>query len=74
MLPNNGMKVVLHSWAHAGGFVFGAILGPLLGLFGPIEVIPARLMLKAGHAMSSLGQGSVIIGSTILAVVRSATE
>jgi len=22
-------------WAHAGGFVFGAILGPLLGLFGP---------------------------------------
>ncbi|MER3478678.1 MAG: rhomboid family intramembrane serine protease, partial [Leptolyngbya sp. ERB_1_2] len=20
-------------WAHAGGFVFGAILGPLLGLF-----------------------------------------
>jgi membrane associated rhomboid family serine protease len=21
-------------WAHAGGFVFGAILGPLLGLFG----------------------------------------
>lgn len=22
-------------WAHAGGFVFGAILGPLLGLFDP---------------------------------------
>ena len=22
-------------WAHAGGFVFGAVLGPLLGLFGP---------------------------------------
>lgn len=22
-------------WAHAGGFVFGAILGPLLGLFSP---------------------------------------
>jgi membrane associated rhomboid family serine protease len=22
-------------WAHAGGFIFGAILGPLLGLFGP---------------------------------------
>jgi membrane associated rhomboid family serine protease len=22
-------------WAHAGGFVFGAILGPLLGLLGP---------------------------------------
>ncbi|MCY7275481.1 MAG: rhomboid family intramembrane serine protease, partial [Phormidesmis sp. CAN_BIN44] len=20
-------------WAHAGGFVFGAVLGPLLGLF-----------------------------------------
>jgi membrane associated rhomboid family serine protease len=20
-------------WAHAGGFIFGAILGPLLGLF-----------------------------------------
>jgi membrane associated rhomboid family serine protease len=20
-------------WAHAGGFVFGAILGPMLGLF-----------------------------------------
>lgn len=24
-------------WAHAGGFVFGAILGPLLGLFSPEE-------------------------------------
>jgi membrane associated rhomboid family serine protease len=24
-------------WAHAGGFVFGAILGPLLGLFRPAE-------------------------------------
>lgn len=22
-------------WAHAGGFVFGAVLGPLLGLFSP---------------------------------------
>lgn len=22
-------------WAHAGGFIFGAILGPLLGLFSP---------------------------------------
>lgn len=22
-------------WAHAGGFVFGAVLGPLLGLFAP---------------------------------------
>jgi membrane associated rhomboid family serine protease len=22
-------------WAHAGGFIFGAILGPLLGLFAP---------------------------------------
>ncbi len=25
-------------WAHAGGFLFGAILGPLLGLFSPREV------------------------------------
>ncbi|MDJ0556397.1 MAG: rhomboid family intramembrane serine protease [Microcoleaceae cyanobacterium MO_207.B10] len=24
-------------WAHAGGFVFGAILGPLMGLFGSSE-------------------------------------
>ncbi|MBZ8179122.1 rhomboid family intramembrane serine protease [Oscillatoria salina] len=24
-------------WAHAGGFVFGAILGPLLGLFSQVE-------------------------------------
>jgi membrane associated rhomboid family serine protease len=22
-------------WAHAGGFIFGAILGPMLGLFSP---------------------------------------
>jgi membrane associated rhomboid family serine protease len=24
-------------WAHAGGFVFGAILGPLLGLFSDVD-------------------------------------
>lgn len=28
-------------WAHAGGFVFGAILGPLLGLFAPDTKPPA---------------------------------
>jgi membrane associated rhomboid family serine protease len=28
-------------WAHAGGFVFGAILGPFLGLFsGPTVPLP----------------------------------
>ncbi len=28
-------------WAHAGGFIFGAILGPLLGLFSPGTKPPA---------------------------------
>ncbi|MDP8964050.1 MAG: rhomboid family intramembrane serine protease [Cyanobacteriota bacterium] len=28
-------------WAHAGGFVFGAILGPLLGLFSPDSKPPS---------------------------------
>jgi membrane associated rhomboid family serine protease len=28
-------------WAHAGGFIFGAILGPLLGLFSPDSKPPA---------------------------------
>lgn len=28
-------------WAHAGGFIFGAILGPLLGLFAPDTKPPA---------------------------------
>lgn len=27
-------------WAHAGGFVFGAILGPILGLFSPDPMPP----------------------------------
>jgi len=36
MLSNIGMESGgIAYWAHAGGFVFGAILGPLLGLFGP---------------------------------------
>lgn len=30
---NIGMQGGIAYWAHAGGFVFGAILGPLLGLF-----------------------------------------
>jgi membrane associated rhomboid family serine protease len=30
---NIGMEGGIAYWAHAGGFVFGAILGPLLGLF-----------------------------------------
>jgi membrane associated rhomboid family serine protease len=29
-------------WAHAGGFVFGAVLGPLLGLFSDQAEIEAR--------------------------------
>jgi membrane associated rhomboid family serine protease len=28
-------------WAHAGGFIFGAILGPLLGLFSPDSKPPS---------------------------------
>lgn len=28
-------------WAHAGGFVFGAVLGPLLGLFSPDSKPPS---------------------------------
>lgn len=28
-------------WAHAGGFIFGAILGPILGLFAPDTKPPA---------------------------------
>ncbi len=29
-------------WAHAGGFVFGALLGPLLGLFGDADASQTR--------------------------------
>jgi membrane associated rhomboid family serine protease len=28
-------------WAHAGGFIFGAVLGPLLGLFSPDSKPPS---------------------------------
>ena len=34
---NAGVEGGIAYWAHAGGFAFGAILGPLMGLFANKE-------------------------------------